>query len=619
MKTKPVDISPVPAVYDRLSSPDQVKGWAWLQNYGCYRPGALSRRTGWSKLMLRSSWDVNTSNDDWHNQTVNPKEAITLLQQVTSHSGTRYLVAGTQTQLSVWDGNNWKTIVDTKESIQEKQTYRQERWQLATAYDSEEDRLFADSEPSPNEYFGKTVVIATDDSNKPRLWNITNSANALDVLVDMDIIGLTKAKLAYQWKGVVFLADVVMTDGVGVDDDGINGAPTRHYNRIVWSEYQKPNAWDPAVATYTFCGNQDLSLGETILGLREFGNMLLVFTDKSISALTLSQYSKIDGTSGDSVQMTGVALTTLFPFQPTGNACVKYPSTICGVGDGIVYLAKDGLYFYNPGMPMPARIEWAQGAIGDSNNGVLGEIDEKNTEAPVIGFNTVSHELWLSYVAAPASYVATQATYIWNHVFQMMQLVHNVGDVIQSEAPVMPNRTVVFNFKTKSCDHVDYGFSAFTEYVNANGKTMFLGASSSDNCIKDLSSGVYHREERQSNGYALLGYQSRIVSGAYEFGASGDKTLNAVEVEIQTNDSGTSLELTAGSSVAATDPMNSVSRNITWTTAGVKLGVAGNTTGLSPRWPVYKCNRYLYFDIHSQGQPTGGQHDISRITMEVKK
>ena len=187
---------------------------------------------------------------------------------------------------------------------------------------------------------------------------------------------------------------------------------------------------------------------------------------------------------------------------------------------------------------------------------------------------------------------------------------------------------------TQACDYVDHGFSAFTEFVDADSVTRFIGASSgdaggdygmtgslADNCLKDLTAGlVYYREQRVGTAYVQGAYSARVMSGALDFSTGSPKTMSRIEVERPTATAIGQMALRVGSSTQAADPYTSPATGgpICWSTSDVKNDIKPDADNQPVVWNVYKNGRFLYFDL-TVDPVKGTAFDLSRISLTVMR
>ncbi len=229
------------------------------------------------------------------------------------------------------------------------------------------------------------------------------SGALLYTIPDLDTIGLTRAKVMWAWKSVIFLADVQM-DGERVP------------YRLVWSDFDNPIGFDPA-NLQSITGFKDLPTDETILAGAPLGNSFLIYTDKSVW------------------EMVAVGGDQSFDFRQLWTAekdnikgTLAYPNTLTNLHDAHAYLASDGIYFFTQYNPVPERPEYIHRASQD----LFDKIDQSACDAHV--GQVYGDEIYFSVarVSAPNQ---------------------------------LPDYTLRVNKTYKTCDIVDAGFSALVEFA----------------------------------------------------------------------------------------------------------------------------------------------------------
>ena len=297
---------------------------------------------GWQKLLSQASFN----NTDFHDQLLtfagSIREPVTLLAEVESSLKVRYLVLGTQSRLFILNeySGNWK-LLGSGFGGSAGTDLSGARFQVSVLGD---------------------YLVVTNGFDRP-IYSIIGAASpdtsvlALNQIADLTLIGLQLAKKTWVWKNCVFLADVVM--------DGI-----RLSHRLVWSDYNAPISFDPAV-TGSITGFQDLDSGERILAGMECGNEFLIYTTRNVWSMYVNQ-----GTGGPAFgfrKLPGI----------TEEVCLAYENAIVNVGDGHVYMGKNRMYFFNQYIGLPDPLEWAF----NSMPAIYDNIVQTMCAAPVAGYN----------------------------------------------------------------------------------------------------------------------------------------------------------------------------------------------------------------------------------------
>lgn len=180
-------------------------------------------------------------------------------------------------------------------------------------------------------------VIFTNGHDRPKVHRLEQPPFD-DVLIadlpDLELIGLTKAALAFAWKDIVILADVEM--------DG-----ERHPNRFVWSNLKDPQGFDPGNPA-SITGQDEFNYGERILaGGPTTAGTFLMYTTEGIWELSTVGDSRVfvkrEAYPGRKADFTG---------------CLKYQNTLVDIGGDHIYMAKDGIYAFNPYRSAPELILW---------------------------------------------------------------------------------------------------------------------------------------------------------------------------------------------------------------------------------------------------------------------
>ena len=316
---KGIPVAPLTGIFDARSSPDLLPQGAlrWRQNFQTTGEGKLRRGCGWTKALNQTPYN----NQDFHDQLLlfggTVREPITGLFEFQSARGIRSLWLTTQSRIAKLNETtgNWKIIASGLGG--------------GAGADCSGPRFKA---ANVGDY-----VIFTNGHDRPKIHRLEqppfDSVLIADI-PDLETIGLTKAALAWAWKDVVFLADVEM--------DG-----ERHGNRIVWGDYKNPNSFDPAKPE-SITGFKDLNYGERILnGGPTTAGTFLIYTTQGIWEISVVGGAQVfqwrEAYPGHKADFTG---------------CLKYQNTLIDIGGDHLYMARDGIYAFNPYRSAPELVLW---------------------------------------------------------------------------------------------------------------------------------------------------------------------------------------------------------------------------------------------------------------------
>lgn len=152
------------------------------------------------------------------------------------------------------------------------------------------------------------TTIGTNNVDVPFKYTGTGTAAALTVPS-----GLTAAKWTTDWNNYAFLANTTVS-------------ATLHASRFYWSDLKDIGTW--GAASFIDVSRDD---GQTITGFKPLGDRLVVFKDTSIHIVLFT---------GDA-DIPFIVVKT-----PSDVGCISGYS-IQEVKNGLVFLAKDGLYFFD--------------------------------------------------------------------------------------------------------------------------------------------------------------------------------------------------------------------------------------------------------------------------------
>lgn len=394
---KGVPIAPLTGVLDCRSSPDAMpaSSFRMRKNLQAVGQGKLRRGCGWTKLRTKD----NYNNTDFHDQllTFTPgvaRQPITLLYEAESAAGVRSLIVGKQGALAKTNEySGGQQILGSGYGGTQTTSAAAPRWKAAGEGD---------------------YLILTNDFERPKYHLLEaspiDSAPLLQDILDLETIGLRRAKHVWSWKGVIFLADV--------EFDG-----ERMAHCITWGDFRNPLSFDPGKVE-SIAGRFFLYTNERILGGKPLGNSFFIYTTRGIW------------------QMDAVGGAQSFSFarryngeDNRGQGVLAYPNTLVGTDEMHIYMAEDGIYFWNPTFSRPQRAEWLHRA----SSILYDHLDTSQCEVHVGAFH--ANELFFSVARVGAA--------------------NNCPDI-----------TLRANLKYECADVIDFGWTAFCNYKSYNVPTV---------------------------------------------------------------------------------------------------------------------------------------------------
>jgi hypothetical protein len=412
---KPTEIAPLTGTLDLRSTPDALPrdSVRMRQNLQTVGQGTLRRGSGFSKLLSLG----NYNNSDFHDQMLAvsgaTRQPITFLQQFESTNKIRSLWAATQStiaRLNVHSGA-WRIYGSGFGGTQAEDGLAP-RFKAASVGDYV---LFTNN-------LDKVQYATLEAAPDPTTTELINP------VTDLDVIGLSRAKVIWAWKSVIFLADVWM------DGDHVP-------YRIVWGDFDNPLSFDPAKLE-SIAGFKDLPTNERILAGAPLGNSFLIYTDRSVW------------------EMIAVGGDQSFDFRQLWTAeldnvkgVLAYPGTLTNMHDAHAYVATDGIYFFTQYNPVPQRPEYIHRASKD-----LFDTIDANACDSHIG-QIYGDEIYFSIarVDAPAQ---------------------------------LPDYTLRVNKTYGTCDIVDVGFSAMAEFAPQDIPTIRDFIIENDICTESGMAGL---------------------------------------------------------------------------------------------------------------------------------
>lgn len=587
---------------DTRSRPAEVPlgGYRWKQNFSISPDGKMCRRDGFD------GWELldTRSNTDFHHQG-DTREAITMLFESTTGDGKRRLIAGTQSRLALLDSSagTWSNLTAGL-SLGATGT----RWRAAELQD---------------------VILFTNNQDLVRYLEPTSMATVQNVTQlssgSPGGVAVTAANVVASYNGFMIVMNLVK--------DGRRQSSTIH-----WSDLNLPLTWLPDDGhTGSLAGYQDLDYGDDILAAAPLLGALYIFTRRAIWRMMPSN----DATSV-------FAFTKVYSEPKNQSGCLAFPNTLVSDGENLWYMGRDGIYRYNPYIPVPVRDDWLYRASGLIYRKLDTQIDDTYCLSPIAEYVPATREIWISW---PDAAYGTNGNNNWTMVAQTE---HHTADV------------------------VDHGFTAMVNFrltpesvQKCNETQYFLAVSGTDWTIKSIG-GVFHRELYTISTNADTGLPDRtidltdddvlhtsgyysILRGMVPLGLNDrEKKLRKVLIDHDTSyaDTYPVVQLRIGNAYSMVDPNDSEGLPLSGPVAGAGCapqwmviksdGVNGvtnpplkcpdlmtlkemNEKGLRANvgmsWPMMQIGRFLFFEITVQaangGAAIGGDSCLQRIDFDA--
>lgn len=518
---------------DRQNPPDTLPWGRWRDSLNILVDEDVAlRRGGWTRLGAEFDEEPNP---DLHGTSVR-----TLFSWSQSW-GNRILLAGSTDGVHRWSPGSgvWTALTGVP------------------ALEADERRSFA--------AVGDICIFAggLGGSTAEAIRSYTVGDAGVAAVADLTTIGLTAANLAIEWRGVVFLLDVVM-DGVRVG------------HRAVWSDFNAPLSYVPAVDS--IAGFQDLDPGEFILNAGVSGDSLYLFTDRSIW--------RVVATGDDEV----------YRFQqvfknPTGHRCLHAPYTFDILPDGnFIYLGDNGrIYIYSPYQAAPEEPEWL--AVGTPD--LKKRLGSCKLFAGKVCDNGATLEYLISYP--------------------------------ESEDAEAPTATYSVDFDRLCVGRIDHGFWTFATWYNFVAEcprpTQLILSSAEDDSLKEarfFDTFTRERWDATSEEWTLDAYTSELWTGALGFDLPDkNKRMTRMDVLAHTpaDQSPGTIRLYVGGSNYPAEPATYFALcPITWFPLSTKTVPCAAATSVPVPWRFVVDNRYLYFRLVLSGEACA----LSRIVANVE-
>ena len=532
--SKARDLSwPASTCADRQNPPDAVPWGRFRDTLNVVVDSEIAlRRGGWTR------WGAEfeeVENPDLHGTSVRT------LFSWSQAWGNRILLAGSTAGVHRWSPGSgvWSAIAGVP------------------ALESDERRSFA--------AVGDTCIFAggLGGSVAETITSYTVGNVGVSTIADLTTIGLSAANLAVEWRGVIFLMDVVM-----------EGSRVGH--RIVWSDFNAPLSYVPGVDS--IAGFQDLDPGEIILGAAISGDSLYLFTDRSIW--------RVVATGDDEV----------YRFQQvyrsaTGHRCLWGPYTLDVLPDGnVIYLGDNGrVYVYSPYQASPEEPEWTKVGTPDLKR----RLSSCRLFAGKVCDNGATLEYLISYPEA--------------------------------ETDTAPTATYAIDFERLCVSRIDHGlWVTYTWYSFASEcprPTQLMLSSAGDDSLKEarfFDTYVRERWDSEAEDWVDDSYTTSYWSGALGFDLP-DKNKRMVRMDVlahtPADQTGGSIQLYVGSSNYPAEPATYFkSCPITWFTLSAKAVPCATATSVPVPWRFIVEGRYLYFRLSITGQACA----LSKIVANIE-
>lgn len=496
-------------------------------------------------------------------------------------------------------------------------------------------------------------AIFTNDFDEPLSWLFDAGPGGIDLhsahpILDLQIIGLTRARTVTAFNGFMFLGNV--------DIEG-QSKPARIY----WSDYNAPLSWipgDTSLASY-----HEFGIGEKVIKLAPIGKYLMVYTDRAIYLGVLVSDTDL-----------------VFSFEQVyrGPNVVTFEHAFVNTGREHVYLSDNGIYSLTASNPVPVRPEWVHKASGAIYEGVgddilggftgldsFGAVNRTACKQASGGYNPDTEEIWFSW---------------------------------PTDDNQCPNMSLALNLRYGAADIVDHGFTAFTSYVPdtrpsvrewlfdqdvcerdgsfvmeglpADGEgdltdpptylwnaeenptlpldddswcsrlgdlrledicdtceagTIFIGASAEDFTLKEFDPTVFYRETYDEGGddYEQDGYSTLLQSDMSSWEQDVEKVIRLILCDYD------AVVQEPPSDIYAEVAYASQPRCSTWHNLGAKElrcltemdeeehDTANTRPDLAAKWPCYRRGRYLGYRVYIGG--VGGSACLSRIVLAIAR
>lgn len=647
-------IQPTTGFTDARSEPIDTpqNGYRYAQNFGVVQQNRLCRSPGWQRLLDRTLYNNADLHDALLSITTGPaRKAINFLFEAESLQGQTTILAGTDDALYAFNPAtaNWRVINNVDPGP----------WKSAGQV-------------------GNSVVIAnaTNAVVSHSLGQPVIGGQATSSIPHLIAAGVTAVNVVMAWRNVMFY--------MGVVQDGQS-----YPNRILWSDMNGPLSILPATAdSPSIAGDHDLDSNESILTAEPMANTLLIYTNRSIWEMGFSGGAEV------------FSFGKRYAPNKTGDGCLAYPRTLVNDGQDHIFMARDGIYIYNLFLAKPKRVDW----IHRGSSLIFNDINSDACGVHCAEYFPDRKEVWFSWAQAgqalpsrtfvinvefpfsaivdhgfsafvgwtPRPVAGVRDLFLGGCICTPEEFDTNTGgfdmeggfcyteasiacdnppDSIYSTATLALEDGIVMEDFTGDptsnsiCSQLagqtvaDF-CAADANAAGCNTHRLFVGASSTDFCLKQMSDEYYRERCTIFTGcgtYVRDGYHSVLRSGPLDL---GDK-LNEKEVlrffaEISAALAShpAQVVLRIGGSANAVDP-NDANCAIMWFAEDPKFLecladgsedqylAAGTRPNSQYEWPTYNIGRYIYFEltvVNASVNPvdTGGSACFSRYELGFK-
>lgn len=422
---KSVSFGPMTGLLDVRSLPAEMPPGAfrWKQNFQVTTDNRLCRRPGWSKLL---STETPFVNQDLHDQLLpmqfryedfTPPAAgadTSTVYPPGAFCGPLRLPAGGREPVTlIWmstDMNGARTLFAATRSTIYRLNESTGGW-----------AIIADGLGSGLGLFRRfrvaelrDYVFFTNNADEILVHQLGQLPQGCKVwraapMPELQELKVTQAGVVIEFNGFMLLMDTV--------EDG-----QRFQSRVRWSDINEPAKWKTAVDRLS--SFQDLDYGDHIIAARELANYLIIYTTRSIWRMYVQGGDRTFG------------FQRVYLERENRDKCLAYPHTLVSTGASHYYAGLDGIYEFNNYLSEPDRVEWLHRGTGV----LFDTVDEGCCDGNVAGYHPADKELWFSF--APN------------------------GNACH------PARTLVANVRAKTCDVVEFGFSAFGNFISDKQQSL---------------------------------------------------------------------------------------------------------------------------------------------------
>lgn len=668
----PLRLKPLGCGFASRPMPELVPDthWRLTQNARTTDKGGCARFPGWTKygtfnddlhdqlLSLQTYYDkLDVDSDDagvmaWPDADfcgatlktrTQGRQPVTFMSDFVSNLNSRHFVTATQSRIyeRVAGTSNYRILGDG----------------FGGTADNPDIRFRAAASQNSN------FVLFTNNYDDPVYWILGQGAHgcamrAVDTVPDLLTIGLRKALVVFQFRGIVFLCNT--------EEDGIRKA-----NMVRWSGID-PLDWieDPG---FSLAGHIELDYGEEILAGEELGEFAFIYTTKGVWQVAVSSDAEI-----------GFVFRKIPEFGgPAGAGCIRYPYTFISDGESHRYMADDGVYEFSPAYGIPRRVEW----IHDSSDVIYSGMNRQRCAAHTSHFNPLTKELFFS-VAVGDDRLPSVTLYANARYNQCSKLdfgitascmaTPNVGETyrqwllrncicseeglddaleelgLQTVKTGTPSPesapdceaypTCIFTETTTVVDdggpdevtmedpEGEESETAFCNFIGADNiadlclgcteSPAFVFAHAEDYTIKELGTAFSRQQflpddfvEGEDAEYRTDGYMTRMIKGPMLFGTSEPKTVEHLSMEytVAPELRPLSISFALGTSVRAEDPLDDSACNINWFPQD-KRTLECKADDRYLEWPLFYRRESIYLDFTISG--IGG--DVAFSSLELK-